>query len=129
MSDVLAEFQNEMPGILAWAVKGSLLWLKHGLPMVDAVQSATAEYRNEQDLVMQFLEDKCEINPNFSIDKDEFYRDWRVWCEVTGEMEAAKRTKKWLTHQMTSKGYKYGGAQKNTLFGLRMKSKECDSIQ
>jgi putative DNA primase/helicase len=129
MSDVLAEFQNEMPGILTWAVNGSLLWLKNGLPMVDAVQSATAEYRDEQDLVMQFLEEKCETNPDFSINKDKLYQTWREWCEVTGEKEAAKRTKKWLTHQMTSKGYKHGGAQKHTLYGLRMKNKECDSTR
>jgi putative DNA primase/helicase len=127
MSDVLAEFQNEMPGILTWAVKGSLLWLKNGLPMVDAVQSATAEYRNEQDLVMQFLEDKCETNPDFSIDKDELYQAWRLWCEVTGEMEAAKRTKKWLTHQMTKRGYQQGGGQYHMLIGIRLKKNECDS--
>ena len=127
MTEVLAEFQNEMPGILTWAVNGCLIWLKNGLPLVDAVQSATAEYRDEQDLVMQFLEEMCEINPDFSIDKDEFYKAWREWCVVTGEKEATKRTKKWLTHQMTSKGYKHGGAQKHTLFGLQMKNKECDS--
>jgi putative DNA primase/helicase len=121
MSDVLAEFQNEKLGILTWAVKGSLLWLKNGLPMVDAVESATAEYRNEQDLVQQFLEEKCEMRVDFSIDKGELFKSWREWCDATGENDSAKRTQKWLTHQMTNHGFRHGGAQDRNLLGLRMK--------
>jgi phage/plasmid-associated DNA primase len=67
------------------------------------VQSATAEYRNEQDLVQQFLEEKCEMHVDYSIDKDELYKTWREWCEAAGESEAAKRSKKWLTRQMTNR--------------------------
>lgn len=121
MSDVLAEFQTEMPGILTWAVKGSLLWHANRLPMVDAVQSATAEYRNEQDLVQQFLEEKCEVHVDFSVDKGEFYKAWREWCEAAGETYAAKRGQKWLTHQMTNRGYQQGGGQNHTLIGIRIK--------
>ena len=121
MSDVLAEFQNEMPGILTWAVKGSLLWQANGLPAVDAVQSATAEYRNEQDLVRQFLEEKCEMCADSSVDKGEFYKAWRVWCEAGGETEAAKRSQKWLTHQMTDRGFRQGGGQNRTLCGIKLK--------
>ncbi len=38
MSDVLEVFQNEMPGILAWAVNGCILWQVNGLPIPEAVQ-------------------------------------------------------------------------------------------
>jgi len=45
MSEVLQSFDAEMPGILAWAVAGSQLWLSHGLKLPDAVKQATSEYR------------------------------------------------------------------------------------
>ncbi len=121
MSEVLQTFQAEMPGILAWAVTGCVLWQANGLPAPEAVQAATAEYRNEQDLVQQFLGEKCGMKVDYSVDKDELYIAWRDWCKAVGEDGAARKSKKWLTRQMTSRGYKDGGAQKRMLFGLKLK--------
>ena len=121
MSEVLQSFQSEMAGILSWAVNGCMLWQLQGLPTPEAVRTATAEYRNDQDLVQQFLEEKCEMHVDFSVDKDVLYKDWRDWCEASGEADALKRSKKWLTHQMTDRGYHHGGAQKRNLFGVRIK--------
>ena len=89
--------------------------------MVDAVQSATAEYRNEQDLVQQFLEEKCEMHAEYSLTKVSYIKPGREWCEAAGETEAAKSGKKWLTHQMTNRGYQQGGGQNRTLFGIKLK--------
>ena len=121
MSEVLAAFQAEMPGILAWAVAGCQLWQTYGLQMPDAVQAATSDYRNEQDVVQQFLEEKCEMRPEFSVEKDSLYKAWSGWCEAAGEKEALRRTKKWFTRQMINRGYEHGGAGNQSLKGLRLK--------
>lgn len=121
MSEVLEKFQEEMPGILGWAVLGCLLWQAVGLPAVDSVQAATAEYRNEQDLLQQFLEEKCEMQVDYAVVKDELYKAWREWCEDAGEREASKRSKKWFTRQMTDRGFRHGGGQNRMLLGVKLK--------
>ncbi len=44
------KLRAELPGILAWAVQGCLLWQKGGLRPPAKVEQATAAYRSESDL-------------------------------------------------------------------------------
>jgi putative DNA primase/helicase len=120
MAEVLAEFDNEMPGILAWAVVGCLLWQKNGLEIAEAVKNATNAYRTEQDLVQQFLDEKCELHPEHTVDKDKLYTAWSNWCADAKEEQAGKRSKKWLTRQMTGRGFKPGGDGNRLLLGLKL---------
>ena len=51
---------TELPGILAWAVRGCLAWQQRGnLGEPAAVLEATAGYRNEMDDVGRFLAEVC----------------------------------------------------------------------
>ena len=120
MSEVLEAFKQESPGILTWMVKGCLEWQIHGLVTPVAVEDATAEYRSDQDLIQQFLAEKCEVGNGYSIEKDVLYKTWRDWCESVGEKEAARQSKKWLTHQMTNRGFTHGGGQNSSLEGIRL---------
>lgn len=47
------------PAILAWAVAGALQWKADGLGEPAAVSDATSEYRSEQEVFGQFVEDRC----------------------------------------------------------------------
>ena len=53
------KLRAELPGILAWAVKGCLRWQKEGLGEPAAVATAVAHYRQEMDLVADFIADSC----------------------------------------------------------------------
>jgi len=57
---LLEKLKPEWPGILAWMVRGCLDWQREGLGEPDAVRKATAAYRDESDLVGQFLDECCE---------------------------------------------------------------------
>ena len=52
----------ELPGILAWAVRGCLEWLRIGLAEPTAVREATEVYRAEQDTFGQFLREMCIVD-------------------------------------------------------------------
>ncbi|MDZ4278289.1 MAG: phage/plasmid primase, P4 family, partial [Dehalococcoidia bacterium] len=53
----LAEtMRAELPGILAWAVRGALEWRRRGLAPPDAVLLATETYRSDSDPLAPFLE-------------------------------------------------------------------------
>jgi putative DNA primase/helicase len=47
-----AKLDAELPGILAWAVRGCLEWQEKGLGFPKAVSHATNAYREEMDIVV-----------------------------------------------------------------------------
>ena len=58
-------WKGELPGILAWAVRGCRLWLEEGgmlHPPGDVVK-ATESYREEMDRLVPFLDDCCLLDP------------------------------------------------------------------
>jgi hypothetical protein len=61
-----AKLVAEYPGILAWAVRGCLDWQQNGLRCPDEVKLATDEYRNEQDLLGEFIRECCSTSPGDS---------------------------------------------------------------
>lgn len=82
----------ELPGILNWALDGLRLWLarsnngrRRGLPPCTAVDTATAEYRGEQDRLKQFLDDCLMQLPGYTVQASVLYQVYRKWCEENGE--------------------------------------------
>jgi putative DNA primase/helicase len=61
------KLEAELPGILAWAVRGSLEWQAEGLGLPPAVEEATREYRVDEDVLGTFIAERCilegEIEP------------------------------------------------------------------
>ena len=52
----------EAEGILAWAVRGCVDYVKHGgLAVPEKVTAATSEYRAEMDSLLDFFEDRCVV--------------------------------------------------------------------
>jgi putative DNA primase/helicase len=121
MSEVTVIFDAEMSGILNWAIQGCQYWQNEGLDMASAVENATAEYRTEQDLLQQFLDEQCSQGPNLQVDKEKLLDAWRNWCRNAGEDHAMRRTKNWLTRQMTSRGFTHGGDGKRFLLGVGLR--------
>lgn len=77
--------RSEMPGILAWAVAGCLLWQQKGLGAPDQVTAATDAYRRESDTLGAFLEDCCDIGAEYSEPSTDLYLAYKRWAEEGGE--------------------------------------------
>jgi putative DNA primase/helicase len=56
------KLRTEMPGILAWAVRGCMDWMKAGLGEPPEVKSAGREWREHDDPLKEFLDDYCEVD-------------------------------------------------------------------
>lgn len=83
----------ELPGILAWAMRGCLEWQKRGLEPTAAIERETEQYRLESDILGDFMEEYCEMNPRFCIPKIELYLAYLDWCLSNGEKKPlGKRT-------------------------------------
>jgi putative DNA primase/helicase len=54
-----AKLLAELPGILNWAIEGCLEWQEQGLDEPEEVTQATEAYREESDILGQFITDCC----------------------------------------------------------------------
>jgi len=71
----------EAPGILAWMVRGCLDWQAKGLGTPEEVKAATAEYRDEMDILGDFLSERCIQSPAVEATAKELYDEYVQWCE------------------------------------------------
>ncbi len=86
------KLRAELPGILAWVVRGCLEWRREGLGESEEVRNATAEYQAEQDVLATFIEERCVVTPNASAAATPLYHAYQAWCEDAGErVETQKR--------------------------------------
>lgn len=81
----------ELPGILAWAVRGCLAWQRDGLSIPRDVVAATDAYREEQDILAAFLVDRCVIQASASARASELYTEYKQWCDTSGEHPQSQR--------------------------------------
>jgi putative DNA primase/helicase len=73
------KLRAELPGILAWAVRGCLEWQREGLGEPEEVRRATDAYRAEQDTLGAFLEEACFVHPEAKVQASkllEVYQEW-----------------------------------------------------
>lgn len=57
---LLDTLKMELPGILAWCVRGAIQWYREGLRPPTTVLNATAEYRSDSDDLSQWLAERTE---------------------------------------------------------------------
>jgi putative DNA primase/helicase len=98
---LLERLREEWPGILAWAVKGCLLWQQEGLNNPEEVEQATANFRAEMDVIGGFISDCCIMNPLAKVKAADLYCEYQQWCEANREEAVNKRI---LTSMLQERG-------------------------
>lgn len=76
---------TELPGILRWAVEGTVKWQKAGLNPPQIVTDAVQEYRSEMDVLGQFLSDRCAVRQHAQVTAKALYRAYKEWANRSGE--------------------------------------------
>ena len=94
--DLLTKLNAELSGVLTWAVEGCALWRKQGLKIPEAIRVATQEYREGEDKVGRFIEERCTKGPLAVATNKELARAIKKWCEannvyVFSERDLAER--------------------------------------
>lgn len=83
--------EKELPGILAWAVQGCLLWQKEGLGEPQEVKAATEAYRVEQDVLGEFIEDCCILISTGTVAKNTLQKTYTDWCTENNQPQLKQR--------------------------------------
>jgi len=75
---------SESEAILAWCVEASMDYLKSGLTMPQSVMVATQAYRNENDILGLFLDEKCTQGANVQCKSSVLYEAYRQFSDENG---------------------------------------------
>lgn len=76
---------EELPGILAWAVRGCIKWqTEGGLQDPKVVIEAINEYRSSMDVLKHYLDDQIELSADAKIGTTDLYKDYKQWCQDNG---------------------------------------------
>ncbi|WP_078392050.1 phage/plasmid primase, P4 family [Shouchella patagoniensis] len=119
------KLEAEMPGILAWAVEGCLMWQKEGLEHPKSIKQATQAYREDMDIMGPFLDEKCIVADAAEVEAKELYNEYKDFCFKNGEFELKNRA---FYRLLESRGFKKKkGAKNKTYFvGLALMKNNPD---
>ena len=86
------ELLDEREGIFNWLVKGAVAWKKDGLKIPDAVIKATEEYKEELDVIGDFITMCADTGVKYSVKNTHLYKCYEQWCEATMNKPFATNT-------------------------------------
>jgi putative DNA primase/helicase len=117
------KLRTEASGILAWLVRGCLQWQHDkGLAPPQAVLRATESYRNEMDVLGDFIADCCTVWPSAQATAKELYDAYLNWANENGEKD--KFSKTMFTLRLKERGIqsaRMGHAQSRGYAGIGLK--------
>lgn len=100
------KLRAELPGVLAWAVRGCLDWQHEGLKHPPEVETATKEYREEQDVLSDFLTECCITEgDSLQVTNPDLWTAYEEWCRANGEKHPVSR--KVFKQQLEEHGFIY----------------------
>ena len=102
--DLPEKLKAEAAGILKWAVRGWLAYQKHGLIEPAIVSTETADYIRSLDVLAQFIEEECQVDPSFRQASGELYQRYRIWIDRRGQKPVGSPRFK---SDLKAKGFKH----------------------
>jgi len=96
------KLQRELSGILNWALAGYDEWRRIGLGVPAAVRTATAAYRESQDVIGQFIAECCVVSKNARATRAELYNAYTTWCDTNQERALGTRA---LCEELRRRGF------------------------
>ena len=114
----------ELPGILAWMVRGALRYREIGMRAPESVRLETAGYRASMDALQEWMDERCALESGAVTSVNDAWASWKRYSESAGT-ERAIPTKTALTQRLYKKGIeskqvKVNGRNVRCYIGLRL---------
>jgi putative DNA primase/helicase len=110
------QLEQELPGILNWAIEGCIAWQQDGLGDASAVRRATAEYRADEDTLGAFLAERCVQEG--SVDTGALREAYEVFCDAVGEQPMGASL---LGRELADRGIRRGGKGRGRYQGVDLR--------
>lgn len=78
------ESPEAMRGIFTWLIAGYFKYRRFGLRMNDNMKAVVKQYERDNDLVLQFLEEKCEQKDDAITKAKTLFDTYKIWCKSNG---------------------------------------------
>ena len=105
--DLKAKLRAELPGILNWCLHGLSQWRIKGLDEPERVTGATEEYRDSENVVKQFCDDRTRRIPGHCVPLAKLHEEYVEWSKRNAERTLSSKA---LGKELESLGYvKYHG--------------------
>jgi putative DNA primase/helicase len=88
---LLEKLKSEASGILSWLIRGCLRYQDQeegGLRPPAIVREATFQYRRQEDTLIDFLEECCDIDPAESAGATDLFEAFRLWSGLKWSQRA-----------------------------------------
>ena len=76
--------QESMSGIFMWMIRGYIKYKQRGLTMAPHLKKVVRQYEKDNDLVLQFLEARCETSEDAMIKAKDLYNSFKIWAKSEG---------------------------------------------
>lgn len=115
------KLKAEISGIFNWALEGYREWVKQGLNDPESIKLVNKEYKEEEDIIGQFLNDECEDDSTSMVTVKQFKDKFFLYSGF-------RLSQKTISEYMEKKGYKSDdnravveGKQKRVFKGIKFK--------
>lgn len=115
---------QEAPEILNWLLEGFRLYLKEGLEKPKCITQAIEEYKEDQDLVQQWINEYCECKPSYFERANTLYDNFRAFCQRRDQKTNQTR----FGRDLGKKFKKYNSGEGIVYIGVRLK-KEAGNLE
>lgn len=107
------KLKAESSGILNWALRGCLEWQRSGLNPPESVRDAVQAYRDDADLLGDFIETRCVLSPDAFVSVSKLRPEYVKYCRETETPDIGLHAfnKAILAHKGVTKG-KMGPSEK-----------------
>lgn len=124
---LLDKLRDELPGILAWAVRGCLEWQRNGLKPPAIVTDAVSRYREESDTLGRFIAECCEVRKLAEVKSSAFFSRYQQFCEQSSERWLSTKD---LPLEMERRGFGWKRTNRGGLFlGIELVQPEVPTWQ
>lgn len=86
--NLLATLKAELPGILAWAVRGARRWREVGLQPPAIITEALEEYKTDNDVLSRFIAERCTLDNAFATPSSSMLEEFNEWAKRNHERPA-----------------------------------------
>ncbi len=99
---LVEKLKEESSGILMWLLAGCLKWQRLGLGAPEEVLQATDSYRQEMDVLSDFIDECCIVQGLARAPVGDLYKTYCEWAGRNGEDALTRRS---LTTQLGGRGF------------------------
>jgi putative DNA primase/helicase len=123
---LLGRFREELPGILNWLIEGLKKFQAEGLKDIPAVTTAVKAFKEEQDILFDFIRDCCYIpTPEDAMKREvlvlssRLYQRYRAWADESHERVISQNK---FSREMRERGFKSDHTMTGNVFrGIEIK--------